>query len=340
MDAIVEVDMQGKVVWEWCFFDHLVQDLDPAKANYVGRGKTIADYPGRININLPGRPPKRDWLHCNAVDYNAESGQIVTNSVQGEIYVIDHDKTFVAGDPQASIKAAAGPAGDFLYRFGDPARYAQGDPPRVLENWDAATAGDKQIGGCHDVHWIRPGLPGAGHILVFNNGQYLYERTPQSSIVEINPFLDAQGRDTGRYVNPPDAGYEQVRFHRDTHKLSKRVSKQIVWSFQSKANQAFFSHIGSGSQRLPNGNTLICSGTAGHLFEVTAQGELVWEYINPVFARAGHGEDPARLPADDERLIPGRSLRGRPSGICGQGPHAQGNHHRRLSAEARPAPAP
>jgi hypothetical protein len=30
MDAIVEVDMAGRVVWEWTFFDHLVQDLAPA----------------------------------------------------------------------------------------------------------------------------------------------------------------------------------------------------------------------------------------------------------------------------------------------------------------------
>lgn len=287
MDAIVEVDMQGKVVWEWWFFDHVIQDLDAAKANYVGEGKTIADYPGRININLPGRPLRRDWLHCNAVDYNAELGQVVTSSVQGEIYVIEHDKTFTAGDPQASIKAAAGPAGDFLYRFGDPARYGQGDPPRILENWDSSTSGDKQIGGCHDVHWIRPGLPGTGHLVVFNNGQYLFDRTSQSSIVEINPFLDDRGTDSGHYVNPPDAGYEEVRFHRDTHKPPKRVSKQIVWSYQSKANQGFFSHIGSGSQRLPNGNTLICSGTTGHLFEVTAQGELAWEYINPVSRELG-----------------------------------------------------
>ena len=123
--------------------------------------------------------------------------------------------------------------------------------------------------------------------MVFNNGQYLYDRTSQSSIVEINPFLDAQGRDTGHYVNPPDAGYDTVRFDRDTHKPAKRVSKQIVWSYQSQANQAFFSHIGSGSQRLPNGNTLICSGTTGHLFEVTAEGELVWEYINPVSRELG-----------------------------------------------------
>ncbi len=87
MDAVVEVDMQGNVVWEWCFFDHVVQDLDPSKPNYVGAGKTIADHPGRININMPGRPLRRDWLHCNSMDYNAESGHIVINSVQGELYV-------------------------------------------------------------------------------------------------------------------------------------------------------------------------------------------------------------------------------------------------------------
>ena len=37
----------------------------------------------------------------------------------------------------------------------------------------------------------------------------------------------------------------------------------------------------SGAQRLPNGNTLICSGPTGHLFEVTADKQVVWEYINP-----------------------------------------------------------
>ena len=39
----------------------------------------------------------------------------------------------------------------------------------------------------------------------------------------------------------------------------------------------------SGSERLPNGNTLICSGASGRLFEVTTGGEVVWEYINPWF---------------------------------------------------------
>jgi hypothetical protein len=282
MDAVVEVDMQGNIIWEWWFFDHTVQDVDPAKPNYVGPGKTMADYPGRINLNMPGRPLKRDWLHCNSLDYSAESGHLVINSVQGELYVIDHDGTFVAGDPKASTTKAASPAGDFLYRFGDPARYAQGDPPRVLENWDSATSGHKQMGGSHDAQWIRPGLTGAGHLLVFNNGQYLFQRTPQSSILEINPFLDASGRDTGKYVNPPETGYRRETYDRDTHNEPRWISKQVVWSYRSINSHGFFSHIGSSGQRLPNGNTFICSDTEGHFFEVTADGQLAWEYINPV----------------------------------------------------------
>jgi len=282
MDAVVEVDMQGRVVWEWWFFDHVVQTIDATKANYAGAGKTVADIPGRININMPGRPLRRDWLHVNSVDYNAQVGHIVVNSVQGELYVIDHDGTFVAGDPTASIAKAAGRAGDFLYRFGDPARYGQGQPPRILENWDNATSGERQMGGSHHAHWIAPGLPGAGHLMVFNNGQYLFQRTPQSSVLEINPFVDRDKRDTGHYVNPPDAGYWRETYDRDTHNPPRQISNQVVWSYRSVNSHGFFSHIGSSGQRLANGNTFICSDTEGHLFEVTANGDLAWEYINPV----------------------------------------------------------
>jgi hypothetical protein len=45
---------------------------------------------------------------------------------------------------------------------------------------------------------------------------------------------------------------------------------------------SFYSSYISGCQRLPNGNTLICSGATGHFFEVTADKEVVWEYINPM----------------------------------------------------------
>jgi len=285
MDAIVEIDMDGNVVWEWWFFDHVVQDFDSSKPNYVGKGKTFADYPGRLDLNLPGRPLRRDWLHCNSVDYNQELDQVVINSVQGEFCVIDHGNTFIPGDPEGSIALAAGPAGDFMYRFGDPARYEQGEPPSMLEDWNEVTTGHKQIGGSHNVQWIRPGLPGAGHFLLFNNGQYLSERTPQSYIFEINAFLDADRNDTGNYVNPPDAGYYtwgSPEDYRNTHKHPKETSNQIIWIYHAQRNTAFFSHTGSGCQRLPNGNTMICAVTEGDIFEVTSEGEVVWEYINPV----------------------------------------------------------
>ncbi|MCE9615253.1 MAG: DUF1566 domain-containing protein [Lentisphaerae bacterium] len=279
-DAVVEVDMSGNVVWEWWFFDHTVQDFDPTKSNYVA---AISNAPGRIDVNLPSRPVKKDWLHCNSLDYNSELDQIVINSVQGEFYVIDHGGTFVAGNPAAGIALAASSAGDFLYRFGDPARYEQGDAPYIQEDWTQSSAGHKQIGGAHDIQWIKPGLPGAGHFLIFNNGQYLWERCPQSYIFEINGFLNAAGVDTGDYVNPPNAGYTIVSSpNNDTHKQKKNVSKQIAWQYYSKSNHGFFSHIGSGAQRLPNTNTLICAMTEGHIFEITSDGELVWEYVNPV----------------------------------------------------------
>jgi hypothetical protein len=118
--------------------------------------------------------------------------------------------------------------------------------------------------------------------MVFNNGQYLYQRTPQSSVLEINPFLYAAGHDTGKYVNPPDAGYRRETYDHDTHNQPRQISRQIVWSYRSVNSHGFFSHIGSSGQRLPNGNTFICSDTEGHFFEVTADGQLAWEYINPV----------------------------------------------------------
>ncbi len=285
VDAIVEVDMSGSVVWEWCFFDHGIQDFDASKTNYVGAGKSVSNYPGRLNLNLPGRSVTNDWLHCNSNDYNTNLDQIVINAAGGEFYVIDHGNTFIAGNPASSIALAASTNGDFLYRFGDPARYSQGNPPSIQQNWTTSTTGNKQIGGSSHAQWIPAGLPGAGHFLVFNNGGDLFETTPQSYLFEINGYLNATTNDTGAYVNPPTAGYNNwAAPGHDTDKRTKSMSRQITWMYYSMANQGMFSHLDSSVQRLPNGNTLICDSTEGHIFEVTAAGEAVWEYLNPVTA--------------------------------------------------------
>ena len=105
VDAIVEVAAAGTVVWEWCFFDHGVQDYSASKSNYVS---SISNAPGRINLNLPGRSLTNDWLHCVSLDYNRTLDQIVITAEGGEFYVIDHGGTFTNGTPAARIALAAG----------------------------------------------------------------------------------------------------------------------------------------------------------------------------------------------------------------------------------------
>ena len=281
VDAIVEVDMSGNIVWEWCFFDHLIQDFDSSKSNWVGSGMTISNYPGRLNANIPGLPVQSDWLHCNGLDYNQTLDQIAISSVRGEFYVIDHGGTFIVGDPAGSIAKAATSAGNFLYRFGDPARYNQGAIPAILTNWTESTTGNKQTGGNHHVSWIPSGFPRAGNMMIFNNAQNLFEHTQQSYAMEINPYYNGSAN-TGAYVNPPDAGYYSWSPGNNTDKSPRLLSNQLVWFWYSKASHGMFNHIGGSVQRLANGNALICSDQEGHIIEVTDSGDVVWEYINPV----------------------------------------------------------
>ena len=50
------------------------------------------------------------------------------------------------------------------------------------------------------------------------------------------------------------------------------------------SNELWRISTGDGrAQRLTNGNTLINEASFGRFFEVTAQGETVWEYVNPYF---------------------------------------------------------
>ncbi|MDE3075187.1 MAG: aryl-sulfate sulfotransferase [Chloroflexota bacterium] len=88
-----------------------------------------------------------------------------------------------------------------------------------------------------------------GNLLIFDNGPHrLDESMPHSRVIEVDPR-----------------------------------SKEIVWKYQEARLPNFFSPRISNAQRLPNGNTLINEGNFGRFFEVTPEGEVVWEYVNPYF---------------------------------------------------------
>ena len=56
---------------------------------------------------------------------------------------------------------------------------------------------------------------------------------------------------------------------------------ETVWEYKGSPVDTFFSPRVSGAHRLPNGNTFICEGRQGRLFEVTSEGDIVWEFISP-----------------------------------------------------------
>ena len=79
-------------------------------------------------------------------------------------------------------------------------------------------------------------------------------------------------------------------FHRGGAEISSSMvielnpkTKKVEWEYRSEPLTDFYSAACGSAQRLPNGNTLICSSLEARIFEVTEKGEIVWEYINPFF---------------------------------------------------------
>jgi hypothetical protein len=59
------------------------------------------------------------------------------------------------------------------------------------------------------------------------------------------------------------------------------LTRKIVWEYRADPPEKFFSAERGSCQRLPNGNTLITESQKGRVFEVTKEGEIVWEFYNP-----------------------------------------------------------
>jgi len=242
-DHIIEIrPSDNTIVWQWHLWDHLIQDFDPTKANYG----TIADHPELININYGGRI-LADWTHTNRIDYNPAFDQIML-SVHGfsELWVIDHSTTTQEAAGHTGGRYHHG--GDLLYRWGNPRTYHRG------------TEHDQQLFGQHDAHWIDPEIPGAGDILIFNNG-IGRPNTTYTSLIEIHPPINADGT----YILAPTAAYGPTT---------------PTWEYTNPVPTSFYAVNLGSAERLPTGNTIVCNGPSGAFFELTPYKETIWNYQN------------------------------------------------------------
>jgi hypothetical protein len=233
-DRLIEVSPKGDIIWDWVAGDHIENfelSADERKAIKAAAGFNK----GRGSF---------DWLHINSATY------------------VGPNKWFDAGDKrfapnhviissrQASFLAIVARDGSIAWQLGPD--FTKSPELRAI----------RQIVGQHHAHLIPKGLPGAGNLLVFDNGGSSgYGYTSPMAVNGIGGHARAGSRVLE--INP--------------------VTLELVWSYSAAR---FFSTNISGAQRLANGNTLVTDGANGRLFEVTKEGAIVWEYINPIFAGA------------------------------------------------------
>jgi len=233
-DRLVEVSWKGDVLWEWVASDHIDElGFAPDARKAIKAAQSFNKARGSF-----------DWLHINSAHFVGPNRWFD----QGDMRFAPNN--VIISSREASLLAIVGRDGKIVWRLG----------PDFSESKELRSI--RQIIGQHHAHIIPKGLPGAGNLLVFDNG-------------------GSSGYGFASPIAPDGVG----AFARSTSRVVEinPVTLELVWSY---TNPRFFSTNISSAQRLPNGNTLITAGAGGRMFEVTTEGAIVWEYMYPLFGGA------------------------------------------------------
>lgn len=245
-DTIIEVDWEGNIVWEWNCNEHFDElGFSQAARNVLFRDPNMHDCGGGMG----------DWMHINSMstlgpnkwydqgDERFHPDNIIWDARESNITAIISKKT-----------------GKIVWQLG---------PDFTL------TKELRKMGiiiGQHHAHMIPQGLPGAGNILIFDNGGWAGYDVPS----QTSPYgSKASRRDHSRVLEIDPTTLEVVWKYTPTE----------AGHLQPFHSHHFYSPFISSAQRLPNGNTFITEGSGGRLIEVTAEHEVVWEYISPYWGK-------------------------------------------------------
>ena len=80
-----------------------------------------------------------------------------------------------------------------------------------------------------------------------------------------------------------DNGSERAEGNRSSVVIVDRKTSEIVWEYHTTTPESFYSFRQGSVQMLPNENIHVTSTNSGHLFELTKDKKIVWDYVSPVF---------------------------------------------------------
>ena len=206
-DAIIEVNPDGEVVWIWHSYEHLDLNHYRILASPKWHG-------GPFNSTVC------DWTHTNTVRELPEN----------QWHDAD-DERFRPGNVLISPRGL-----DTIYLI---------DRESQEVVWEYSGDYFGGLSGQHEPYMIEKGLPGAGNIMIFDNGASPWKdlgHAGKSYVLEINP-----------------------------------VTGELVWVYD--AGLQFHATYTASAQKLENGNTLICESAGKRVFEVTPDCNIVWEYV-------------------------------------------------------------
>ena len=244
-DRLIEIDREGNLLWEWSAVEHFNQfGFTEEQKNAMFRNP---------NTQNAGPEGQGDIFHINCASYlgpnkwfdggdeRFKPENIIMDSREcNMMWIIDHE------------------SGDVVWQVG----------PDFTKTPELRIFGT--IVGPHHTHMIPKGLPGEGHVMVYDNGGWAGYGAP-------NQFSK-----TGVKVTRRD-GSRVIEFDPTTLEIVWECDGDNHFSaggFNFNSNY-FYSPLTSSAQRMPNGNTVICEGCSAIVREYTAEKELVWEFVYP-----------------------------------------------------------
>ena len=241
-DCVIEIDREGNILWEWSVIDHFNDfGFTEEQKNAMYRDPTMrpTGQGDLFHINCASYVGPNHWYDEGDERFNPQN--IIMDLRECNImFIVSHE------------------TGEIVWQVG----------PDFTKTPEKRIFGT--IVGPHHTHMIPKGLPGEGHIMVYDNGGWAGYGAP-------NQFSK-----TGLKVTRRD-GSRVIEFDPTTLEIVWECDGDNHFSaggFNFNSNY-FYSPLTSSAQRMPNGNTVICEGCSAIVREYTAEKELVWEFVYP-----------------------------------------------------------